>query len=78
MLDNKEVKKFINSTILNRATYDKSSKKLTTYEKRGIVNEYYNIPENVKDAFFKNGKPGKYYHVYIKGQYKSKDMALVG
>ena len=72
-----ETKKWNNSTILNKATYDKSTKVLTVYGKRGIVNEYQNVPVSVKDSLFDSGKPGKTYNSYIQGVYKSKDLSLV-
>jgi len=71
-----EEKKWDNSTILNKATYDKGSKILTVYEKRGITHEYSNIPVAVKESLFDSGKPGKTYHSYIQDKYKGKKVAL--
>jgi len=69
-----EVKKFENSIVLIKATYDKTTKELTVHEKGGAILQYPNIPVAMKDRLFSNGRAGKYYNAFIKRDYNSKNI----
>lgn len=58
-----------NSSAINRAEYDPTTRRLTIWFKEGKPYDFCNVPQHIYEGLCRASSHGDYYHQHIAGRY---------